>query len=248
MTAERVAIFAALRWECRPVLRHLRQVRRHRVGRFSAWTGRAGGGETILVQTGIGESHAGAAAGAVGADGGCSLYLSTGCAGALAPELGPGDLAVATAVIGAGDGVRIATDDAATARARQVAARLPVRAVSGPILCSPQVLHSARAKHDAGTRTGAVAVEMEGAAIAANAGRAHVPFASVRAILDTADTELDPSGEFVDPSSGRVRALELARHLARHPRAVSHLLALRRMMLAAEQTLDKFFAAFLWEQ
>jgi len=248
MTDERVAIFAALRWECRPVLRHLRQVRRDRVGRFPAWTGTAAHGEAVLVQTGIGEDHAGAAADAVGGAGRFSLYLSTGCAGALAPDLGPGDLAVATSVVSAGSGARIATDDAATDRARHVAARLPMRAVCGALLCSPRVLHSAAAKHDAGTRTGAVAVEMEGAAIGACADRAHVPFAAVRAILDTADTDLHTSEDFVDPASGRVRPLELARHLARHPGAVTQLLALRRMVHAAEQSLDQFFAAYLWEQ
>ena len=60
MTSPRVAIFAALRWECRPVLRHLREVRRDRLGHFPAWAGRARHGEAVLVQTGIGETHAGA--------------------------------------------------------------------------------------------------------------------------------------------------------------------------------------------
>ncbi|MCK6555369.1 hypothetical protein L6Q96_12445 [Candidatus Binatia bacterium] len=248
MTAGRVAIFAALRWECRPVLRHLRQVHRDRLGPFPTWTGRAGPGEAVVVQTGIGAERAGAAADAIRAAGAFSLYLSTGCAGALAPDLGPGDLAVATAVVSAGDDGRIATDDAATARARRVAARLDVRTCCGPILSSPRVLHSAHAKRDAGRRTGAVAVEMEGAAIGAYAGRAEVPFASVRAILDTADTELDEAGNFLDPASGRLRPLGLARHVVRHPATVRQLLALRRMLHAAERSLDRFFAAFFWEQ
>ncbi|MGE5233809.1 MAG: hypothetical protein ACM3OB_06840 [Acidobacteriota bacterium] len=123
--------------------------------------------------------------------------------------------------------------------------RAGLRTVLAPVLCSAHVLSSAAAKRDAATATGAVAVEMEGAAIARCASRAGVPFASVRAILDRSNTELDDSTPFLDPASGAVRPLALAAYLAGHPGALPGLLTLQRMMAAARASLEKLFESFL---
>ena len=107
------------------------------------------------------------------------------------------------------------------------------------------MLASVAAKQAAAVSTGAVAVEMEGAAIGALAQRTGVPFASVRAILDTATTELPESGDFVDPGTGTVKLLGVVRHLARQPGALSQLVSLRRMMTAAQRSLERFFEVWL---
>jgi hypothetical protein len=49
----------------------------------------------------------------------------------------------------------------------------------------------------------------------------------------------------MDPESGRLRPLDVLRFVATHPSAASQLLALRRMMAAAETALQTFFAAYL---
>jgi hypothetical protein len=72
-----------------------------------------------------------------------------------------------------------------------------------------------------------------------------VPFASVRAILDAATTELPGAGEFLDLQTGTVRRLDVMRYLARQPGALSQLLILRRMMTAAQSSLERFFQAWL---
>ena len=241
---ERIAIFAALRWECRPILRHLRRVRRTRLAACTVWRGEAAGEEIWLVKTAIGEQRAAAAIAALG-EGQFNLFFSTGCAGALAPELRPGDLAIATAVVTDSSAIQYSTDPVQRERARRIAERAALSAVLGPVLCSGKALASADAKRRAAIRTGAVAVEMEGAAIGACALRAGVPFLSVRAVLDTAATALPESGDLVDPQTGAVKLLALVRHLAAQPRAVAELLALQRMMGAAQRTLDRFFAAWL---
>jgi nucleoside phosphorylase len=245
---ERVAVFAALRWECAAIVRRLRRVRRERVAAFTVWRAETPAGETWIVKTGIGTERAGAAAATVTAMHPFRLLLSSGCAGALSPDLVPGDLAVATAVIGSQTGERFDTDPSSRALACAAAAQADIRTAVGPVLCSSTVLATPAAKQAAAASTGAVAVDMEGAAIAACARRGGIPFASVRAILDTAATELRSAGVFMDPQTGGVRPLRLLGHLAQQPRAVADLLALRRMMLAAQHGLDQFFARFLAPQ
>jgi adenosylhomocysteine nucleosidase len=242
---ERVAIFAALRWECTPILRRLHRVRRRRVAHSTLWRGAAANREVWLIKTAVGEQHAAAAAQAVCASTSFDLLLSTGCAGALAPEMRPGDLTIATAVIGNSSGRRFETDPRYREAASIAAERAALRPFIGPLLCSAHVLATAAAKRDAAASTGAIAVEMEGAALAAFAHDAGMPFAAVRAILDSAETELPAAAELVDPQTGGVHVRNLIRHLASHPGALAQVLALQRMQSAAQKSLERFFGAWL---
>jgi nucleoside phosphorylase len=239
----RLALFAALRWECAPILRSMRQVRRSHVDAFTVWTSTMGQHEMWLVKTGIGQARAAAAAAAVERAGAFGYFLSTGCAGALAPDLVPGDVTVATAVIGSPSGTRFDTHAELSRQVCAAADRAALRAMLGPLLSSTALLATAAAKQEAAA-TGAVAVEMEGAAIGACAQRAAIPFAAVRVILDTASTELHGSGTFVDPQTGALRPWSLLRYVASRPSALTHLLALQRMTAAAQRSLDRFFATF----
>ena len=240
---EQVAIFAALRWECMPIVRRLRQVTRRHVAGLTVWRGAAGERCVWVVKTGIGPTRAAAAVYAINASERFSLFVSTGCAGALAPELVAGDLAIATSVVGdsAGDGME--TDVRYREAVCRVAGTVAQRACVGPVLCSPRVLATIAEKRAAAAR-GNVAVEMEGAPIAACAAQAGVPFVSVRAILDTAETELPHAGRFIDPQSGAMKPLALAGYLAAHPGALSGVLAMQRMRHVAERSLGRFFAAW----
>ena len=162
MLVERVAIFAALRWECGPILRHLRRVEPGRVAECAFWRGEAPGREAPrreiwLIKTAMGEQHAAAAGQIVEQAGRLDLLLSTGCAGALSPELASGDLAIATAVIGDASRDRYETDHVHRERARVAAQSAALRAVVGPVLSSPRVLASVADKQAAAASTGAVA-------------------------------------------------------------------------------------------
>ncbi len=241
---ERIAIFAALRWECQPVLRQMRQVARGCAEDFTVWRSAASRHEIVLVQTGVGVARAAAAARVIGDRGPFALFLSTGCAGALSPNLAPGDVAVATEVIGNPSGGRFETHREHRVHVQRAAERAALRVTSGPVLCSPHVLATAEHKRAAAAEHGAVAVEMEGAPIAAQAAQRSIPFVSVRAILDTAVTELRHTGRFIEPQTGAVKPLALAGYLVTHPGAVSDLLAMLRMMKAAQTSLERFFAAW----
>ena len=239
---ERIAIFAALQWECRPVLRHLRRVTRERRAGVALWRGTTTGCEVWLVKTGMGIGRAAAAARAVQATPGFDLIVSTGCAGALLPELMPGDLVVASAIISAGN-EHFETHATRRAQLRQAAQRAALRVSDGPVLCSPQVLATVAEKR-AAAACGAIAVEMEGAPIAAGAAQAGIPFVSVRVILDTAATALPHMGTVVDPRDGTLNPLALASYLATHPGALPVLLSLQRMRQAAQASLERFFGAW----
>ncbi len=240
-----MAVFAALHWECVPILAHLRQVRRERLVGLTVWRGVSGHYDVSLVKTGVGTARAGAAARALGDAGRFALFLSTGCAGALAPHLAAGDLVVATAVLGTASGQCFETHAEHRERACRIAERLALPAAVGPLLCSQQVLGTVAAKRTAAAERGAVAVEMEGAPIAARALQAGVPFVAVRAILDTAAAEWCDAQRFVDPRRGALKSLALAAYLTTHPGALPDLLAMRRMMHAAQRSLQRFFGAWL---
>ena len=121
-----------------------------------------------------------------------------------------------------------------------------MRFTYGPVLCSPHVLATVAEKRVAAAR-GSIAVEMEGAPIAASAAQAGIPFVSVRAILDTADTELPFVGKVIDPQNGAVKPLALATYLATYPGALPAWLAMQHMRRAAEASLDKFFGVWFEE-
>ncbi len=240
---ERIAIFAALQWECRPILRQLRRVTRERRAGVTVWRGTTPAGDVWLVKTGMGLARAATAAGAVTDASRFDLIVSTGCAGALAPDLLPGDLAVASAIIDNG-GAHFETNITQREQIRRAAVRAALHVAAGPVLCSPHVLATEAEKYAAAAH-GAIAVEMEGAPIAASAGHAGIPFVSVRAILDTAATELPHLGKVIDPQNGKLRPWALASYLATQPGALPALLAMQDMRRAAQSSLDKFFAAWL---
>jgi adenosylhomocysteine nucleosidase len=238
-----IAIFAALQWECRPILRALPGIRRGELGGLHVWRTGAGATRVTVIKTGIGLARAEAAARSAGAAQKFDLFLSSGCAGALADHLEPGDLVVADSVH-TPERPSLAVHVGTREDALAAAARAAVRLHRGPILSSATMLASAAQKREA-SRHGFIAVEMEGAAIGQVAAEGDIPFASVRSILDRSDTTLEHGGAFVDPATGSVRPGALAAHLIRHPTAIGGLLAVKKMMDASEASLALFFREFL---
>ena len=240
----RMTVFAALRWECQPVLRALRRVSRSRVEGITVWRGESGAGDVQVIQTGMGMERATKAAQLItDAD----VVLSTGCAGALDPTMRPGDIVIATEVVSAVPGHRLPTHPRLRHHIEQVASRRTGRSFVGPVLCSHSILATADAKHQAAEATGAIAVEMEGAPLAERAAALRVSFASIRSILDTSDTDVTDTAPFLDPATGGVRPFALAVHLAGHPRTFKALLSMQPQMAAARASLERFFVALLAE-
>jgi hypothetical protein len=89
---------------------------------------------------------------------------------------------------------------------------------TGAILSSPRVIPTAAAKRAAKQHSGAIAVDMESAAIALEAAAHGVPFAIVRTVIDSLEDEI--FGAEIADEMGRVRPLAAASYLARNPGAV----------------------------
>ena len=110
--------------------------------------------------------------------------VSFGIAGGLAPDLPPGTLVLADAVLGE-DGARWAT----TPEWRSALRRLPA-AGEGDVFGATTALATTAAKAAVHRRTGAVATDLESAVAARLAGRARLPFLVLRAIADPAERDL----------------------------------------------------------
>lgn len=240
-----LVVFGALRWELAPILAALTCVRPNRLAEFPSWVGRAGDRDVRVVKTGIGcERARRAALRACGeaSVGECSWFVSTGCAGALRTDLDPGALVVATDVLNQGGRSvgRSMFEDAERLCGLARSHDLPVHA--GRFYSVDEPLLTVADKREARRATGAIVVEMEGAAIAAVAAAHGIRFSAVRAILDAADMSVPdiPAATDADGGIGVFIA-----QVACRPRAVlgfGRLLAPRR---AARLALDRFFRAFL---
>lgn len=156
----------------------------------------------LAVCAGVGADRAVQAAESL-LDGGVTALLSWGCAGALVSELAPGSLVVPQSVVGA-DGAQILVDRAWHGR---LCGKLheAFRVHTGKIAESSGVLVDPAAKSVLASRSGAVAVDMESAALGRIASERGVAFAVVRAVADSA-RQLLPDGLVAAlDEEGRVR-------------------------------------------
>jgi 4-hydroxy-3-methylbut-2-enyl diphosphate reductase len=157
-----------------------------------------------VIGTGMGARRARAAAERAGLAG--TALIVAGVAGGLDPRLRPGDLVVASEVRAAGGAVTPVPSAPLLAGALR---RLGLPVHLGPVVCTPTVCGGAELARLAAT--GAVAVEMEAAALAEVAAGA--PFAVVRAVLDT------PAHPLLRPGTP-VRTLRALRSLRRAAPAI----------------------------
>ncbi len=158
---------------------------------------------------------------------GATALISLGIAGGLAPDLETGMVVVASGVV-----VRtgnIATDPAWCAR---LLAALP-EARCGVVLGGDRVIGRATQKAELYRRTGALAVDLESGGVARVAAEAGVPFAVVRAIADTASSDLPAAALVGLDRNGRVDLGAVLGSLWREPRQLPRLLETARDTRAA---------------
>ncbi len=191
------------------------------------WRGR----RWLLVANGPGPRLAGEAAAAALSRASVAAVISTGTCGALDPALAPGDILVAEEV-----------------RCLPAGGRFPARRPAGPaarrgvLLSVDRVVRSAEEKAQL-RRSGADAVEMEAAGVAAEAERRSAPFYAIRAVLDGARESLGVDFNALRRADGRFsRARLLAAGLAHPAGAGRELLGLRRRLERAAENLGEFLA------
>lgn len=171
--------------------------RRIEIDGVSCFTGRHAGRAYWLVPTGIGPEAADAAASAVLSRHRAALAISAGFAGALMPAAAVGDVIVATSVVsGRFDeawsqaGAPIVCEETVLRAVQAAATEIGMAVRHGPVVSLPTVVCRAVEKQKLSRLTGAVALDMESAAIGQVAQSQGVPFAVVRTVSDVAEEDL----------------------------------------------------------
>lgn len=219
-----VLVFHAFKREVRPFRHRLDSCSRLERDGLSGFSGHLGDTQLLLITTGIGASRAREAARrALHLFPDAGLVVSCGVAGALRQGLQPGDLIVADRLLLGGresyhaeQGFSIAPEH--LERAEQALRGAGLRFTTGALLTAHRVVPDSAAKRTARQQSGAIAVDMESAAVGIETAAHGLPLVCVRAILDTVADEL-PSGLVTD-EQGRVRAIAAVSFLLRNPGAV----------------------------
>jgi adenosylhomocysteine nucleosidase len=181
-------------------------------------------GEVAFVATGIGMKRGKAIARqALSALPETELVIGTGVVGALSGGLRPGDIVIADRAMKARNDTAhpehvVPVDPATLEHCERTLHAAGLESSTGGILSSARVIPNAAGKRAAKQHSGAIAVDMESAAIAIEAAARGVPFAIVRTVVDSLEDEV--FGAEMADEQGRVRPLAAANYLVRNPAAV----------------------------
>jgi len=229
-----ILVFYAFGLEAAPLKRRLKNRQPLKQAGLRGVSAEIAGKELTLVATGIGHRRAREAAQrAFDVLPAPEMVIATGVAGGLTPRLKPGDIVLADRILASlAEGA--ATDDdllLAAEDVREIARALGAAGLgyaTGALLTSHRALATADEKRLAHQRTGAIAVEMETAALASEASRRGLPFASVRTVLDPAGDQLLMVPPPPPGSGWARRRIAAAGHVVRNP---AMLLDLPRMAI-----------------
>ena len=191
----KIAIVAALEWEVRGLVRNWIRIEQEHQGRNFTFFEQD---ETVIVCGGIGMDAARRAAEAVIALYHPALLQSVGFAGALDAGLRVGDIFSPAAVIDARDGSRIDLEGG-----------------KGVLITFPVVADKDQ-KVKLAQAYGALAVDMEAAAVAASARVNGLPFTATKVISDGLHSEMPETTSFIGPQ-GQFRTARFAVHVALRP-------------------------------
>ncbi len=245
-----IVVFYAFSREVRALRRRLRQrapLDRHGLRGFRA---DSAAGEIAFVATGIGMRNAREITRrALSFFPQTELVIGTGVAGALSRGLRPGDIVLANRVLKSREDsahpehvLEVGPEE--LQHCERVLREAGLSFSTGAILTAARVVPDAAAKRLAKEQSGAIAVDMESAAIAYEAASRGVPFAVVRTVMDSVEDEVF-AAEVADPQ-GRVKPLTATNYLVRNPGA---LIKLPRMLfnlnLAARALADAIEALSL---
>jgi adenosylhomocysteine nucleosidase len=153
--------------------------------------------------------------------------ISIGIAGALSPQLRPGDFIVAATILARGK--RFAADSAWSAR---LGARLP-GAMLAPIAGTDALIATAAEKARMFDATGAHAVDMESHIAAEVAQSRGLPFAGLRIIADPATSDLPACASVALTPEGKVNLAAVLVSVVRRPGQIPQVVRMARESNAA---------------
>ncbi len=176
---------------------------------------------------------------------GVSGFISIGVAGGLSPNLRPGDVVVASAVISA-----LGTSRTCPDWSKSILAAIP-DAHHMPVFASEATVTSILEKEALWNATGAAAVDMESGLAAEVAAHYGLPFAVLRVVLDPAHRAIPPSALAGAREDGETDPLAVIKSLMKRPGDLPGLLRLAgdtrkasQALLRSRQALGPFLGFF----
>lgn len=240
-----ILFVVALAWERTAIAREMDALPFRRNDVAALLRGKDGHRGLWILQTGMGPERATAAMRWVAEALRPTIVVSTGCAGALTMELGNGDVVVAEEIVGVLGNART-TNAAWRERYRAAAVEAGLRVWAGRICTSSRMLLGVEEKRRLGEQLNALAVEMEGTAIADWCRAAGIDFAAARTILDPLEPSLPAEISLIATGSGRPSPRSLIRAIGRRPALLPELIRLaaagvkcRRALAAVHRALIK---------
>ena len=195
----------------------------------------------ICAQRGVGAQNASSACTWLIAEG-VKALANLGVSGGLQEGLRPGDLVLADRVIEkgmSGETVAFEPDRICTDLAHAAFMRKGMSVHRGAIYSAQQGLLTVEEKKSLRSRSLALVVDMESAAVARAAVEAGLPFFVLRAVCDPADWSVDQDLFSCLGQDGRVRLLLLLEKIGRRPSLLRGLLRTRRDFLLALNNLSR---------
>jgi adenosylhomocysteine nucleosidase len=189
---------------------------------------------TLVAVTGMGGAAASMGAQSLVAAGATAL-ASWGMAGGLDPALRAGEILLPTEILNLDGRVINAEQGWRNRLSAAVAPYAPVR--TGRLLTSPRAIGSVADKAELFRTTGAVAVDMESAAIGIVAEQYRLPFVAVRVVVDSAADVLPRAVTAAADQEGHLQIWRLIGTLALAPNELAPLLRLARRYRAANRSL-----------
>ncbi len=239
-----IAIFGAVKEEIAGIKQAMNISDHVRLGKTSAWPGKWGKQNIVLVRSGVGRLRAEDATVQIINRFQPGILISTGYAGAVQPELNVGDLVIADTILEKKEGGKYFPDADWLNCARGISCPDGVKTVVGGLLTVDTVIHDSATKQKLGENHGVQAVEMETSAIAKVAEEKGLPLLSVRVISDRLDQELLDSSSFLG-SDGEISTLKAGWHVLTHPGSIKNALSLRTQTQFATKVMTSFFADLL---
>ena len=189
----------------------------------------------LLAYSGAGPINAGKSANFLigkGVDG----LISWGCAAALSSDLNPGDLVIPEQILSE-QRLAFSTDKAWLQHLRQCLLPEKLTLTTGSLAESSRIVADSGEKQLTYRQTGAVALDMESAAVIKAAQQANIPCLAIRAIVDPAGMDLPRAVVQSLNAQGRTELPKLLRFLLTHPWEIPALIKLGLNFNAARKTL-----------
>ena len=233
---KRIAIIGAIKDEIAGIKKEMRITNNLRWPTGNAFAGTWRDAPIVLVRSGMGCDRARRALAEIAGKYTLKRIISIGYAGALDPSLKVGDVVVADQVVYYETLKSYSLDGELLGTMPEVA--------RGTLLTVDQVVATPPEKKALREKYSAVAVDMETFALAEETQARNLPFASVRAITDTADQELIDCSHLVE-ADGEVSKLKAGWHVLTHPGDLKGMIDLGKHAKTATASLTEFLGRTL---